>query len=148
MSDPCRATRIEPVSFVQRMRAPLIDFFRRPGLIGIVLFILLFKLGDMSLGPMIRPFWVDRNFTPLQIGVVPGGLGVDFTIAGALLGGPLTRRWGIYHALWMLGLAQAGSNLTYATAATLPPSTTLMYHSSAVESFCGGLETAPTSPSS
>jgi PAT family beta-lactamase induction signal transducer AmpG len=108
-----------------------------------MVFILLFKLGDMSLGPMVRPFWVDRNFTPLQIGLVPGGLGVIFTIIGALLGGSLTRRWGIFHALWILGLAQAGSNLTYATAAALPPSTALMYTASAVESFCGGLGTAP-----
>ena len=127
----------------QRIWAPLSRLFRRPGFVAVMVFILLFKLGDMSLGPMVRPFWVDRNFTPLQIGMVPGGLGVVFTIAGALLGGTLTRRWGIFHALWILGLAQAGSNLTYATAATLPPSTMLMYTASAVESFCGGLGTAP-----
>ncbi len=55
----------------------------------------------------------------------------------------LTRRWEISHALWILGLAQAGSNLTYATAAALPPSTGLVYTASAVESSCGGLGTAP-----
>jgi len=131
-------------ALAQRAWAPLIQLLRRPGFVPVMIFILLFKLGDMSLGPMIRPFWVDRNFTPLQIGVVPGGLGVVFTIVGALLGGSLTRRWGIFHALWILGLAQAGSNLTYATAAALPSSTTaLMYTASAVESFCGGLGTAP-----
>lgn len=127
----------------QRVWAPLNQLFRRPGFVAVMIFILLFKLGDMSLGPMVRPFWVDRDFTPFQIGVVPGGLGVVFTIIGALLGGSLTRRWGIFHALWILGLAQAGSNLTYATAAALPPSTALMYTASAVESFCGGLGTAP-----
>lgn len=130
-------------ALAQRAWAPLIQLLRRPGFVPVMIFILLFKLGDMSLGPMIRPFWVDRNFTPLQIGVVPGGLGVVFTIVGALLGGSLTRRWGIFHALWILGLAQAGSNLTYATAAALPSSTALMYTASAVESFCGGLGTAP-----
>ena len=127
----------------RRLWAPLNQLIRRPGFLAVMLFILLFKLGDMSLGPMIRPFWVDRDFTPLQIGIVPGGLGVIFTIAGALLGGSLTRRWGIFHALWILGLAQAGSNLTYATAAVMPASATSMYTASAVESFCGGLGTAP-----
>jgi len=138
-----QATQSGGAGLAQRLWAPLNGLFRRPGFVAVMIFILLFKLGDMSLGPMVRPFWVDRNFTPLQIGAVPGGLGVVFTIIGALLGGTLTRRWGIFRALWILGLAQAGSNLTYAIAAALPPSTMLMYTASAVESFCGGLGTAP-----
>jgi PAT family beta-lactamase induction signal transducer AmpG len=131
------------LSLAERIWEPLARLLSRPGFVPVMMFILLFKLGDMALGPMVRPFWVDRHFTPLQIGVVPGGLGVIFTIIGALLGGTLTRRWGIFRALWILGLAQAGSNLTYTTAAALPPSTGLMYLASAVESFCGGLGTAP-----
>jgi PAT family beta-lactamase induction signal transducer AmpG len=122
---------------------PLIELFRRPGSVAVMVFVILFKLGDMALGPMVKPFWVDRNFTPLQIGAVPGTLGVIFTITGALLGGSLTRRWGIFRALWILGLAQAGSNLTYAAAASLSPSVARMYAASAIESFCGGLGTAP-----
>ena len=143
---PVKKPRLSPedgTRLAKRIWAPLASLLRRPGFVPVMLFILLFKLGDMALGPMVRPFWVDRNFTPLQIGVIPGGLGVVFTVVGALLGGALTRRWGIFHALWILGLAQAGSNLTYATAAALPPSTELMYGASAVESFCGGLGTAP-----
>ena len=143
---PLKKPRLSPedgTRLAKRIWAPLASLLRRPGFVPVMLFILLFKLGDMALGPMVRPFWVDRNFTPLQIGVIPGGLGVVFTVVGALLGGALTRRWGIFHALWILGLAQAGSNLTYATAAALPPSTELMYGASAVESFCGGLGTAP-----
>jgi PAT family beta-lactamase induction signal transducer AmpG len=97
----------------------------------------------MALGPMVRPFWVDRHFTPLQIGAVPGTVGVVCTIAGALLGGRLTKTWGLFKALWILGIAQAASNLTYAAAAALPPSSTFMYGASVVESFCGGLGTAP-----
>lgn len=122
---------------------PLRQFVRVPGFAYVILFVLTFKLGDMALGPMVRPFWVDRDFTPVQIGAIPGTLGVLSTIAGALAGGHLTGRWGIYRALWLLGVAQAASNLMYAAAAALPPSTPLMYTSSVVESFCGGLGTAP-----
>jgi PAT family beta-lactamase induction signal transducer AmpG len=43
----------------------------------------------------------------------------------------------------VLGIFQAGSNLVYAAAAALPPSIPLMYTASIVESFCGGLGTAP-----
>lgn len=122
---------------------PLKSFWRRPGVIAVLLFVLLFKLGDMALGPMVRPFWVDREFTPLQIGMIPGTVGVVSTIIGALLGGRLTRQWGLFRALWVLGIAQAGSNLFYAMTALLPRSDLLMYGASIVESFCGGLGTAP-----
>jgi MFS transporter, PAT family, beta-lactamase induction signal transducer AmpG len=122
---------------------PLRQFFAHPGFFFVLCFVLLYKLGDMALGPMVRPFWVDRHFSMLQIGAVPGTLGVVATILGALLGGSLTKRWGVLRALWLLGIAQAASNLTYAAAAALPPSTTLMYTASIVESFCGGLGTAP-----
>jgi PAT family beta-lactamase induction signal transducer AmpG len=92
---------------------------------------------------MVRPFWVDRQFTPLQIGAVPGTIGVVSTITGALLGGRFTKSWGLFRALWLLGIAQAVSNLAYALVAALPPSPVLMYSASVIESFCGGLGTAP-----
>ena len=122
---------------------PLKSLWQRPGVIAVLLFVLLFKLGDMALGPMVRPFWVDRDFTPLQIGIIPGTVGVVSTILGALLGGRLTKQWGLFRALWVLGVAQAGSNLFYAVTAALPRSDLLMYGASIVESFCGGLGTAP-----
>src|SRR5437667_67402 len=123
--------------------APLEQFFARPGFLAVAAFVLTFKLGDMAIGPMIKPFWVDRQFTPVQIGLVPGTLGVVATIGGALIGGSLTSRWGIFRALWVLGIFQAVSNLVYAAAAALPPNAALMYVASLVESFCGGLGTAP-----
>jgi PAT family beta-lactamase induction signal transducer AmpG len=122
---------------------PLRQFFAHRGFISVLCFILLYKLGDMALGPMVRPFWVDRQFSMLQIGAVPGTVGVVATVLGALLGGSLTKRWGVIRALWLLGIAQAASNLTYAVAAAFPPSTPLMYTASVVESLCGGLGTAP-----
>jgi PAT family beta-lactamase induction signal transducer AmpG len=118
-------------------------FLSRPGFLFVMLFILLFKLGDMAMGPMIKPFWVDRSFTAAQIGMVSVTFGVAMTTLGALLGGFLTDRWGIFHALWILGLAQAFSNLLYAVAASLPTSVPLIYTASIVESFTGGLGTGP-----
>jgi PAT family beta-lactamase induction signal transducer AmpG len=145
---PAVATRPGPTgaprgAILDMILEPLRQFARVPGFAYVVLFVLTFKLGDMALGPMVRPFWVDRHFTPVQIGAIPGTLGVIATIAGALAGGHLTGRWGAFRALWILGIAQAASNLVYAAAAALPPSTPLMYAASVVESFCGGLGTAP-----
>jgi PAT family beta-lactamase induction signal transducer AmpG len=137
------AVTTRPRSLKEAILEPLRRFLVRPGFLAVAIFILIFKLGDMALGPMIKPFWVDRQFTPVQIGLIPGTLGVVATIGGALLGGMLTKRWGIFRALWVLGILQAASNLVYAAAAALPPSSALMYAASVVESFCGGLGTAP-----
>ena len=137
------ATQSWPSALTRGFLKPLTSLWRRPGVIAVLLFVLLFKLGDMALGPMARPFWVDRGFSPLQIGMIPGTVGVVSTILGALLGGRLTRQWGLFRALWVLGIAQAGSNLFYAVTAALPRSELLMYGASIVESFCGGLGTAP-----
>jgi PAT family beta-lactamase induction signal transducer AmpG len=132
-----------PTTLERAVVGPLQGFWQRPGVVYVMLFVLTFKLGDMALGPMVRPFWVDRHFTPLQIGAVPGTIGVVSTIAGALLGGRLTKSWGLFRALWILGIAQAVSNLGYAAVAALPPSTLLMYSASVLESFCGGLGASP-----
>lgn len=140
---PVSASSAPANPIVEAVWTPLKQFWERPGFLFVALFVLLFKLGDMAMGPMVKPFWVDRNFTPVQIGMVPGTLGVASTIAGALLGGALTSRWGIFRALWILGAAQAVSNLFYAAAAALPPSLPMMYTASVVESFTGGLGTAP-----
>lgn len=132
-----------PRSLQEAILQPLRQFLTRPGFLAVAAFVLTFKLGDMALGPMVKPFWVDQQFTPVEIGLVPGTLGVAATIGGALLGGVLTGRWGIFRALWVLGILQAASNLVYAGAATLPTSSALIYVASFVESFCGGLGTAP-----
>ena len=131
------------VALERTIVGPLRGFWRRPGVVYVMLFILVFKLGDIALGPMVPPFWVDRRLTLEQIGGVLTPMGMVSTITGALVGGRLTKTWGLFRALWVLGIAQAASNLAYAAAAALPPSQLLVYCASFIESFCGGLGTAP-----
>lgn len=131
-----------PLSLDQAVIAPFRRFFAKPGFWLVMMFILLFKVGDYALTPMTKPFWVDRNFTPFQIGLVPGTVGIAGVILGALIGGHLTSRWGIFKALWILGAFQAVSNLVYALAAYLPASPALLYAAVIVENICGGLGTA------
>lgn len=132
----------KPQTVMEAAWIPLRQMLNREGFWAILLFVLLFKIGDLALAPMSKPFWVDRKFSPVQIGLVPGTVGILSTILGALLGGYLTNRLGIFRALWSLGLFQAVSNLVYAGVALAPPSNELMYAAVIVEAFCGGLGTA------
>jgi PAT family beta-lactamase induction signal transducer AmpG len=134
----------------------------RSGAWALFAFILIYKLGDAAMAPMVKPFWVDRGLAVEEIGLVSTTFGVGATIVGALIGGRLTDRWGIFTALWILGAAQAVSNLGYATVAWLDPAApsievsslatagralfeparASVYAASLVESFTGGLGTA------
>jgi PAT family beta-lactamase induction signal transducer AmpG len=129
-----------------------VELLSRPGMIGIILFILLFKLGDAAMGFMVKPFWVDSGFSNRDIGLVSVNLGLGLSIAGGLVGGWYVDRAGIFRGLWVLGLWQALSNLFYAGAAWAVPAAAqgtdisiahqaMVYGASAVESFTGGLGT-------
>jgi PAT family beta-lactamase induction signal transducer AmpG len=131
----------------------LMELLARPGIAMVLAFILVFKLPDAAMGFMVKPFWVDVGFTAAEIGLVSVNIGLALSIAGGVVGGWITDRVGIFRALWVLGLAQAFSNLGYWIAAkVIPPMTAgalipfehkaLMYAASATESFTGGLGTA------
>lgn len=133
-----------------------VELLLRPGMVAVLAFILLFKLGDAAMGFMVKPFWVDAGFTAGQIGFVSVNLGLALSIAGGLVGGWYVDKRGIFRGLWVLGLWQALSNLGYAGAAWSVPLLTpgaaatigveplhqaIVYSASALESFTGGLGT-------
>jgi PAT family beta-lactamase induction signal transducer AmpG len=135
------------------MFGTLLGMLQRPDIVPVILFILIFKLGDSAMGFMIKPFWVDSGFSATQIGLVSVNLGLGLSIAGGIAGGWFTDRVGIFRGLWILGLLQAVSNLGYAWAAAVLPAAgpgahipvthqALMYTASGLESFTGGLGTA------
>ncbi|MBA3559049.1 MAG: MFS transporter [Gemmatimonadaceae bacterium] len=126
----------------QSFSEPLNKLFAQPGMWAGLLFIITFKFGDFAMLPMVNPFWVDRGFSPEQIGVMTGTVGMLATIAGALSGGILTARLGTFRALWMLGLVQALSNLGYYAASLMEPSLIVGYGAVIVEQFTAGLGTA------
>jgi MFS transporter, PAT family, beta-lactamase induction signal transducer AmpG len=132
-----------PTFSLSSLAAILKDLLGRPGVVPVAAFILLYKLGDMSMGPMVRPFWLDRGLTLEEIGLITGSLGVIASIAGGLAGGVFMVRFGIFHGLWFLGLWQAVSNLTYVWVAAFPESGNFgIYVASGIESFCAGLGTS------
>lgn len=122
--------------------APLRAWLKRPGAPIVFAFVLTYKLGDSSMGPMVKPFWVDSGLSLNDIAVVSTTFGVVATIVGAIVGGMLTSRWGIARALVILGITQALSNLGYAAAAASGAGRYGIYSASILESFTGGLGNA------
>ena len=122
--------------------APVLRWLLRWEMVPVVLFVLLFKVGDSTLGRMVKPFWVDRGYSLTEIGSISVTLGVVLTILGALAGGWIVNRIGIFRSLLWLGLAQLVSNVGYVVVAAVDLPRESIYAASMIESFTQGLGTA------
>jgi len=120
----------------------LMTWLSQPGALLLLAVILLYRLGDNALTPMIRPYWVSRGFSATEVGNVTTTLGMICTILGAIAGGAFVTRFGVYRGLFVLGVVQMLSNFTYAIVATTNGGRPALYGAAIVETFCGGLGTA------
>lgn len=122
---------------------PLREFFRRRGALSILLLIVLYKLGDAFAGALSTTFLLrGAGFDVTEVGMVNKVFGLAATIVGALLGGGLMTRLGLYRSLMAFGILQAVSNFGYWVLAVTPPHLYSMAFVVAVENLCGGLGTA------
>ncbi len=133
-----RRTVVSAASIWEPLRALL----ARPGIWAVAAFALLFKIDIYAMEPMTRPFWVDRGFTLEEIGAILTPGRIIATVSGAVLGGLLTTRLGIFGGLWTLGIVQALSSLGYTAVASVPASKPLIIGAALFENFAHGLGTA------
>ena len=122
--------------------APFAQFMRRDGWVFILLFIMLYKLGDAYLGVMANPFYVEMGFTKQEIAAVSKVFGLGATIVGGLIGGAIVYRHGIRRALLVGGVLMAASNLVFAAQAAVGHSVPMLMVTIAVENLTGGMGTA------
>jgi PAT family beta-lactamase induction signal transducer AmpG len=122
---------------------PLKEFFSRRGAILILVLIVLYKLGDAFAGALSTTFLIrGAGFSMEEVGTVNKIFGLAATILGALAGGSIMSRMGLYRALMLFGLLQAVSNFGYWILAVTPPHLYSMGLVVAIENVCGGLGTA------
>jgi PAT family beta-lactamase induction signal transducer AmpG len=122
--------------------APFRDFMERPAWLQILLFILLFKLGEVFAAALVMPFYLDLGFTKMEIAGVTKVFGLVATIVGGLIGGALVGRMGIRRGLMVTGILQMVSNFAYMMLASAGHDLGMLMVSVAVENVCGGMATA------
>jgi PAT family beta-lactamase induction signal transducer AmpG len=133
------ARRVGFPSFV----APWDAFFSRPHALGLLAFIVLYKLGDAFAGSLSTAFLIRGiGFSATEVGAVNKALGLAATIVGVLAGGAWLARAPLWSALMVFGVLQAVSNLGYWVLSVSPKSLPLMATAIGVENLCGGLGTA------
>jgi PAT family beta-lactamase induction signal transducer AmpG len=90
------------------------SYFSQDGAAAFLLFIVLYKLGDAFAGSLLTPFLLKAvGFAAAEVGVVNKIIGLWLTIGGALLGGALMLKLGLWRALLLFGILQMASNLGF-----------------------------------
>ena len=132
-----------PTSLREAVWGPLKDFFSRRGAVTILLFIVLYKLGDAYAGSLTTAFLIrGAGFSPTDVGTVNKGLGLISLIVGATLGGSLLVRLGLFRSLLFFGILQAVSNLSFMVLAWAGKSYPMMIFAVAFENLAGGMGTS------
>lgn len=90
----------------------LFSFMDREKIGPILGFILLIRTGEYMLSSMVAPFMVDLGIKQ-HYGWISGGVGLPFSIIGAMLGGWLIAKYSLKKMIWPLLLAQNLTNLIY-----------------------------------
>ena len=75
-------------------------------------FIVLMRTGESMLTSMASPFMVDLGIK-VHYGWISGGVGLPFSIIGAMLGGWLISRYSLRKTIWPFLLAQNLTNIIY-----------------------------------
>ncbi|MBR8839590.1 MAG: MFS transporter [Stigonema ocellatum SAG 48.90 = DSM 106950] len=135
-----------PQTLWDAVKLPLVEFFQRNGslqAVFILVFIVIYKLGDSLLKNVSTPFLLDKglHFTQSDI-AFPTGLGIFAVIVGTLSGGAIMTKIGVNRALWIFGILQAVGNLSYFALAVVGKNFPLMLTAINIENFCAGLESA------
>jgi PAT family beta-lactamase induction signal transducer AmpG len=108
----------------QAVVAPFAEYLDRRGLSGLLLvlaFMFLYKIGDNMATALATPFYLDMGFTKTEIGLVAKHAALWPAIFGGLLGGLIMVRLGINRSLWLFGVVQVVSILGFALLAEVGP---------------------------
>lgn len=125
------------------IKESLADLLQHNGIYLILLFIVLYKLGDaLALALMTNFLLKGLGFSLTEVGLAFKIFSPIAIILGGISGGVILLRWNLYRALILFGLAQAFSNLSFAALALMHKSFWWMSIAVCVENFCSGLSTA------
>jgi PAT family beta-lactamase induction signal transducer AmpG len=142
-SDSRRAPGDRPVAEFFRVFA---EFFRQPGILVVLGFLLLYRFPEAQLLKLASPFLLDKpevgglGLSTKQVGIAYGTVGLTALTLGGLAGGWVISKIGLKRALWPLILAMHVPNVVFLGLALWHPHSLWIVSSAlAVEQFGYGL---------
>ncbi|MCM2350977.1 MAG: AmpG family muropeptide MFS transporter [Bacteriovoracaceae bacterium] len=131
-----------PANLKAAVVGPLLDFFSRKGAWIMLLFILLYKVGDSMASNMTTPFILDIGYSKTDIATVAKTFGMIATMLGGIIGGTVMLKMNIRTSLIMFGILQAVSTLGFSLLPSLPIGFSSLAAVIAFENLASGMGTA------
>jgi PAT family beta-lactamase induction signal transducer AmpG len=132
-----------PRTINEAVIGPLKDYFSRPSAISFLLLVILYKLADAYAASLLTAFLIKGiGFSATDVGAINKGLGLVSTIIGALLGGSLMVKLGLYRSLLWFGVVQAATILAFSALAVAGKSYGMLVFAVMFENFGSGMGTA------
>lgn len=131
-----------PVNFQETIIDPFVDFFSQKGAVWMLVFILLYKVGDNMAAALSTPFYLDMGFSKTEIGAVVKLVGFWATMIGSFLGGVVILRTGINRSLWLFGVLQMVSTAGFAVLAKIGYNISMLTGVICFENLSAGMGTA------
>ena len=122
------------------------EFFKRPGILVVLGFLLLYRFPEAQLLKLATPFLLDKaelgglGLSTKAVGIAYGTVGLTALTLGGLLGGWVISKVGLKRALWPLILLMHVPNAVFVFLAMAQPQDVVMVSAAlAVEQFGYGL---------
>lgn len=135
-------TEKAPKTLAEAVVVPFVEFFKRPGCIEVLIFIILYKLDGAVASALMTKFFLDVGFTKTDIAAVTKVFGMIATIVGTLLGGALIFKMGLKRSLIVFGILQGLTNLLFYMMAKVGVNQTALIVTIGGENLTGGMGTA------
>ncbi len=117
------------------------EFLARDAAIAILLFVVLYKFCDAFAGALTAAFVINIGFDKATYAAVVKGVGLAAALIGGFAGGSLVRAVSLSTSLWIGGIVQMASNLTFAWLAMVGTSVSALTVTIIVENFTGAIGT-------
>jgi PAT family beta-lactamase induction signal transducer AmpG len=133
---------VPPRTLLSSVVEPLKQFLQRTHCFEILLFILLYKIGDTFAAAMSSIFILDLGFSNAELGTVGKTYGLLAAIGGGLIGGSAIPKLGLKRALLSFGIIQALGILAFSVLAYAGKNHLVLIGSVIIENLTSGMGTA------
>jgi len=137
-----RPNQIGEGGFMKEFLATFADFFRKKNIGVMLIFLLVYRLGESQLVKLASPFLLDSReadglgLTTGDLGLIYGTIGIVALSIGGIIGGIAASRRGLKYWLWWMVAAMNLPNLVYVFLSYVMPSSLWVVGASvAVEQF-------------
>ena len=136
------AEKASPNAIFREFARSFTTYFKKPGVVLAIPFMLLYRLPEAFLLKLCMPFLVASKemgglaLSTAEVGIVYGTIGVIFLTIGGILGGIFASRMGLKKSLWVMAACMTLPCLTFVyLAIDLPTNLAIISTAIAIEQF-------------